>query len=408
MSNNYFNKDLIKYLINKLGLNISRYKKNKHDQIVNLKPKGKSYGNALLGLIIDPFLLSVDEKISNKHTNHQESLEIANIFLELGYQVDVISKLRSNFIPSKKYTFYVNLRTNFKKISKYLNNDCIKIVHLDVSHWLFNNSSALSRTLDLQKRRGVALASHRHIKENYAIEHCDYATMLGNNFTISTYEYANKQIYRTNLPTCLIYDWPINKDFEKCRKNFLWFGSSGFVQKGLDLVLEAFADLSDCNLTVCGPIYDDEDFTREYHKELFETPNIFTKGWLDIDSREYIDTINNSIAIVFPSCAEGCNGGVVTCMQAGIIPIVSYQTGVDIDPEYGVLLEKTSIEEIKENVRRVSNFSGDILSSMARKAWEYARTNHTIKAFHRDYKNAVLDIVTRENEKSRNKIKLLD
>jgi len=402
----YLDKDLLKHLFHKLGISVSRYKKNKHDQVVSLKPDGKSHGKALLGLIIDPFLLDEGEEISNEHTNHQESMEIAKVFLELGYEVDVISKLRGIFIPKKKYTFYVNLRTNFKNVGKRLNDDCIKIAHLDTCHWSFSNHSATKRVLNLQKRRGKSLDSIRYITPNYAIEYCDYATTKGNKFTINTYGFANKKIYQTKIPTYRTYEWFDKKDYHNCKNNFLWFGSSGFVHKGLDLVLEAFADLPEHNLTVCGPILDDDDFKREYHSELFETPNITTKGWVDNDSQEFLDIAKNNVALIFPSCAEAFNGGVTTCMQAGIIPIVSRETGMDINSEYGIELEESSINEIKKTAQKFSELPELKIEDMSRKAWKYARNNHTIEKFHEDYKKAIQDIVSMENKKRSSEIKL--
>jgi hypothetical protein len=46
------------------------------------------------------------------------------------------------------------------------------------------------------------------------------------------------------------------------------------VHKGLDLVLEAFADMPEYHLTVCGPIQKEQDFERAYYRELYQVPNI--------------------------------------------------------------------------------------------------------------------------------------
>ncbi|MFN2372999.1 MAG: glycosyltransferase family 1 protein [Cyclonatronaceae bacterium] len=372
---------------------------------INLKPVGEIYGKALLALIIEPFLLSEDQKISSKHTNEQESLEIANVFLELGFEVDIISKLRQKFKPEKEYMFYVNHRTNFETHSASLNKDCIKIVHLDVSHWLFSNYAALKRTYELRERRKIAISSFRHITENKAIELCDYATMLGNDYTMGTYRYASKKIYHTSLPTYTTYDWPEGKDFEACKNRFLWFGSSGFVHKGLDLVLEIFSRSPHLHLTVCGPIDEDAEFRNTFHKELYDTPNITTLGWVDVASPRFVDIANNHVAIVFPSCAEGSNGGVITCMQAGLIPIVSVQSGVDVDPSYGLVLGKSDMEEIESKLAAVANLDAGTLKEMAHKAWSYARENNTITAFHEDYKRAIIDIVEQENARREKKIR---
>ncbi|MFU8862101.1 MAG: glycosyltransferase [Cyclonatronaceae bacterium] len=393
-------KKILKPVTDSIGYDIAIRKKNIHThKLINLKPAHKPYGRVLLGLILEPFLLNKDDKISSRHTNEKESQEIAKIFLELGYEADVISKLRSHYIPNKEYTFYVNLRTNFQGISEHLNPDCIKIVHLDISHWLFNNHAALKRSCDLQIRRGRTISSFRYMTENYAIEACDYATMKGNDFTMGTYKYAGKKIYRTNVPTYTTYDWPDDKNYRECRKNFLWFGSDGFVHKGLDLILEVFKNRPDLNLTVCGPIDKDPAFKKEFYNELCKTPNIVTKGWVDVDSQQFRDIVHDNTAIIFPSCAEGSNGGVITCMQAGLIPIVSVQSGVDVGPDYGLTLHDCSVAEIERKIDYISNLDAVSLKKMAEKSWEYARENHTINTFHRQYKNAIIDIIETENQK---------
>ena len=80
---------------------------------------------------------------------------------------------------------------------------------------------------------------------NLAIEHADCATILGNEFTINTFRYANKPLYPVPIVPAASYPWPDGKDFDACRKRFLWFGSGGLVRKGLDLVLEAFVGMPD-------------------------------------------------------------------------------------------------------------------------------------------------------------------
>ena len=122
-----------------------------------------------------------------------------------------------------------------------------------------------------------------------AIEHADCAAVLGNEFTISTYTYANKPIYRVPISAPFLYPWPEGKDFEACRRHFLWFGSHGFVHKGLDLVLDAFAEMPDYHLTVCGPIREEieKDFEKAFYKELYQTSNIRTLGWVDIGRPEF-------------------------------------------------------------------------------------------------------------------------
>lgn len=362
-------------------------------QVVTLKPEGPSRGNVLFSYINAPFLLKPGEPVPTSHTHYWESYQMVNTFLELGYSVDVINYTNRTFLPYKDYAFFIDARRNLERLAPLLNSACVKIMHIDTSHILFHNAGEASRLLALQQRRGVTLQPRRFEMPNLGIEHADCATMMGNSFTSKTYRYANKPIYCLPISTPVPYPWDDKKDFEACRKRFIWFGSGGMVHKGLDLVLDVFASMPDYHLTICGPVEREKDFERAYYKELYQTPNIHTVGWIDVTSPEFTAITNTSIGLIYPSCSEGQCGGVVTCLHAGLIPIVSPESGVDVSPDFGVYLDSCSLEEIKDAVRRVSALPPQQLRRMSRKAWEYARANHTRERFAEEYRKAIDRIV---------------
>lgn len=399
-------KRAIKYIARKFGLEITRYSNHQHERgFVSIKSENGYRGNMLLSYIVDPFLLKRDEPVSNAHHHDWLSWQIGKTFLDMGYSIDVVHYRNKKFIPKKKYAFFVGARTNFQRISELLNEDCVKIVHLDTAHWIYNNRAGYNRYLDVQERRGVTLRGHKLCEPNWAIEHADYATTnLGNQFNVSTYQYAKKPIFQIPLPSCSVYPFPENKNIDICRKHFLWFGSGGLVHKGLDLVLEAFTEMPDHHLTICGPIRvngkmnngcalkAEDDFEEAYYRELYETPNIHTIGWVDIDSSGFLEIMNNCIGIIFPSCSEGGGASVIACMQAGLIPVVSYETNVEVGG-FGVTLKNCSIEEIKNSVRTVSNLPVEKLKLMSQKAWKFARANNTRERFAEEYKRIITRII---------------
>jgi hypothetical protein len=369
-------------------------------RFVSLKPKQASRGNVLLCYENKGFFLKSGERIPNDHTNRWEAVQIAQTFLDLGYRVDVISENNDWFVPAKHYSFFVGNRINFDRIADSVNRDCVKILHIDTAHWLFNNSGEHQRLLELQRRKGVTLPTRRSLKPNLAIEQADYATILGNEFTVSTYAYANKALYRLPISSATLYPWPEDKDFEACRNHYLWLGGYGLVHKGLDLVLEAFTQMPDHHLTVCGPIHEESDFANAYEKELYRTPNIHTVGWIDLESPEFLEIRRRCIALIYPSCSEGQCGGVVTCLQAGLIPIISYESGVDVDG-FGVILKTCSTDTIKNSVRIMSSLTANELQSRAHKAWEYSRANHTRERFAEEYRKNISAILTRLGHQER-------
>lgn len=388
-------KTRIKESLKRIGVKITRYTHGLHDKEISLNPEKPSQGDVLISWLVEPFLLKPGEPMPDFHTQYWECAQIARTFLELGYSVDVINSDNETFYPRKHYSYFVGHRTNFDRISSLLRGDCVKIAHLDTAHWLFHNHSNYLRKYELQQRRGVVLKEwNRIVQPNLAIENADYAVMYGNQFTLDTYRYAHKPLYKLSISTCAIVPWPERKDYSVCRSNFLWFGSGGFVHKGLDLALEAFAEMPNYHLYVCGPLQKERDFVKAYYKELYETPNIHAVGWVDVDGPEFRGITDKCLGVVYPSCSEGQAGSVVACLHAGLIPIISYESGVDVE-DFGVILKDNSITTIKNTVQMVSDLPGEQLQQMARKAWEFARANHTRERFAEEYAKVVLNVMAK-------------
>lgn len=387
------------FLRSKFGLEIRRFEASQ--EMVSLWPEGDRKGDVLISYIVDPFRVDDESKISNSHTHHWESRLMATAFLEMGYAVDVISYLDQQFVPRKEYSLFLAARTNFERIATLLNPDCIKIAHLDTAHWLYNNTAVLQRALNVQQSHGVSLQSFKFIEFNWAIEQADYATVLGNQFTVDTYAYANKPVCRVPISSCGSYAWDEGKDFGQCRENFLWFGSQGFVHKGLDLVLEAFAAMPEQQLYVCGPIDDEPQFKRAFDRYLYATPNIHTVGWVDVESNNFRDICGKCVGLVYPSCAEGGGGSVIQCMHAGLIPIVSRQASVDIAEDYGIFIEQLSVEEIVRQVENLSSLTSAELQQMSRNAWEFARANHNRERFYKEFVRHMQNIIENRHGRQR-------
>lgn len=359
--------------------------------VVSLEPERDCCGYVLLSFITAPFLLEPGKPLANTHVVDFMALQIAETFLKLGYAVDVIDWDNREFKPKREYSFCIDLH-NLERLTPFLKKDCVKILHITGAHWLFSNGAEYKRLLALQGRRGITLTPRRIVPPSLGIEHADVATTSGNEFTISTFSYAGKVIHRMPVPTTGLYPFNLKKDFERHRNRFVWFGNAGMVHKGLDLVLEAFAQMPDHHLTVCGPVNKEKDFENAYAKELYHTPNIETVGWVDTDSQQFREITNNCVGVIFPSCAEGGGGSVVTCLHAGLIPIVSYESSIDVH-DFGFLLRDCSVNEIERSVRTASQLSPAELRERSRKAWEYARSYYTRENYvvcYRDFVGNVL------------------
>ena len=355
-------------------------------KVIELRSEKLNRGDVLLSFINEPFLLAREQAgFYGQHSHYGTALDMADAFLELGYNVDVIRWNNNEFLPQKDYTFFIDTRLNLGRIGPLLNKDCLKIMFIDTAHWLFHMTAQYRRLLALQQRKGVTLPLRKTVDPNWGIEHADCAVINGNAFTMSTYCYANKPLYWLPVVSPIVCPWPDQKDFHTCQKHFLWMGSLGLVHKGLDLVLDAFAELPEYHLTVCGPIQNEPEFERAYYKELYQTPNIHTLGWVETSSPAFGKIVNQCLGVIYPSCSEGGGGSVTTCMHAGLIPIVSYEASIDVD-DFGIILKDSSVEEIKNTIQSVSGFSTDRLEGMARRAWEAARAKYTRERFTEEFR----------------------
>jgi glycosyltransferase involved in cell wall biosynthesis len=158
-------------------------------------------------------------------------------------------------------------------------------------------------------------------------------------------------------------------------------------------VLEAFAGMPEYELTVCGPVKQEKRLETAYAQELYRTRNLHTIGWVKLDSPEFVAIANRCIAAVYASCSEGGGGSIITCMHAGLIPIVTHEASVDVDPSFGWKLQDASIEEIRNAVRAMASMPAADLRAMSRRAWEFARANHTRENFAAQYRNVIRQIL---------------
>lgn len=364
-------------------------------RVVSLRPAGEPVGAALLSYILDPFLLPAGRPVPRSHTHFWESLTIGRVLEELGFAVDVIHWKNQTFTPLRDYQLLVDVRLNLARLAPLAGPSCLAVLHAETAHPSFNNAAHLRRLEELRARRGVTLRPRTLIEDAGAVEHADCATVLGNDFTLDTYRFAGKPLYRVPIAQPLLFPFPGDKDFAACSKRFVWFGSQGLVHKGLDLVLDSFAARPDLHLTVCGPIEREQDFVRAFRRELYRTPNIETVGWVDLASERFRRLMCSTLAMVYPSCAEGGGGSVITCMHAGLIPVVSREASVDVAPDCGVLLADSSVLELTAAVVELSRRPPVELAAMARAAWRQARAFHTAERFEAGYRQAMLDVLFR-------------
>ena len=292
--------------------------------------KRKNKKSVLISYITTPFV----SKLSFSHTNQQECYTIASIFDELGYNVDVVNyDDRDIKIDYSKYSVLYGLGDPIENY--YLLNKIGKTVvmlYMPGSYLQYSNSLCAKRVKEFYQKTGLFYPNAaRIVASNWTWSHhmADLLIVLGNKTVVDTYS----QLEHHNIKNLNAFFYRNNtidiskKDFDKAKNNYLWFGNSGSIHKGLDLVLDYFSNNHECTLHVCGV---DEAETTTIFKTAFAKSNIINHGRVDVMGQEFANIMMKCGFCVYPSVSEGGAVSVLTCMgNGGLYPIITKSTGLD-------------------------------------------------------------------------------
>lgn len=312
---------------------------------------------------------------------------MTEVWREAGYRVEVCDYNDHSYLPPADCTVAVDIHDNLQRWVG-CGGSFHKVLHATGCHWRFQNDAEQRRLVALKDRKGADLQPRRQVAPSRAAELADEITVLGNTFTADTFRFAGKPITRIPISSAYEFPWPRDREFSRAKTRFLWLGSYGMVHKGLDLVLEAFRNMPDLHLTVCGRPEKEEDFYRLYETELRRTPNIELRGWTNLASPAFAEIARTHAAVIYPSCSEGGGGAVIHCMHAGLMPVVTQEASVDLGA-FGTCIEEGSVEAVKKAAEHVASLGSEEVESRARAAWEHARHNHTLEKFRADYREFV-------------------
>lgn len=365
---------------------------NKLWGIVHMPAQGKKKGDVLISYLTEPLTLAPWEPLSNFHTMYWECKEIANLFAKRGYAVDIINWNNAIFIPKKSYCVCIDVQNNLERLSRFLPKNCKKIMHIVSSYAEFQNIAENKRLDEMHRRRGVRLSARRTIPASQNPKFADFIEGFGNQTIHDTYKHFKKTIFPIPISAVKLFDFPEKKDFGSARKHFLWFGGGGMVHKGLDLLLEAFAENPSLHLHILGPIEAEKDFVMAYEKELRQKPNITTYGRINVASNAFKKKALKCAAVIYLSCSEGTSGSVIQAMHAGLVPIITPETG--ISPDAGcIILKNPTVQSINKTINEFATLPADMIKNMARNSWLYVRAHHTRKNFSKEYARFIDEVL---------------
>lgn len=343
-------------------------------EIRTIEPPEGTYrrGRVLFSYLPDAVFLGPKHLIMEGHSNYWESREIAHIFARHGFSVDAVAWNNLTFYPRREdYTVLFDIAINLQRWTPLFPESVKKLMHITGSYWYYSFQAEMARIDALRERRSVLYAPKRIVLypelHELSISQADACTLIGNQHTLGTFPAK----YHSKIRTVTVSATPVLRpkradNYVPLERGFLWFFGSGAVHKGLDLVLEVFARNPHLTLHVVGSVFSEPDFVRIYRKELLETNNIHYHGFLPARSSAFADILDQCFCFVAPSCSEGISPAVATCLQAGLLPIISQDVGVTLPDDCGVTLERCDVDTLEEAVLSCFATSSEALERQIR------------------------------------------
>ncbi|MGR6503008.1 glycosyltransferase [Shewanella sp. Koi 1] len=329
-----------------------------------------------------------------KHSNYNESLVIAKLFDELGYQVDVVNnnRLTKRDIASYDLVFGEGLPL-YQAIS--LPNPPKTIYYGTGSHPFHCTEQSYKRLINFyHKYSCIALSSLRTSDRRWglAASMADAVICIGNEITKKTFIEHGARIVFTVDPSYIqrkdALEIGESKNFEECRKSMLWFGSYGLLHKGLDLAVDAFKNRPDWTLHICGFTPDEQ-----YLLDTLElTDNIIVHGFIDVFSDDFKFIANQCGFVILPSCSEGTATSVITAVANGaMIPTVTKECGFDVGTT-GFIIELSSAD-IESKLTLLDEIESKFLKEFALTAQLSAINRYTTDNFKSSVKSNLENIL---------------
>lgn len=362
-----------------------------------------SRGRVLISYLAEPLWHTENSPYFDYHSNRWESLQIASIFSALGYDVDVIDYNDKRFIPRRQYQVVFDIYTNLARFTPLLGAGTIKLLHATGSDPVYQNAAEQARVDAVNQRRASHCVPRRQVDDPHtsrlALEHADFCSLIGNEHTLNTYPpHIRAKMTCVTVSTTRFGKSRTPQEFVPKDREFLWYFGTGAIHKGLDLLLEVFAEAQEFTLNIVGTIDHETDFLQTYDMHLRHSPNIRYYGALRTDSDEFRAIMRRVFCLAAPSCSEGISPAVATMLQLGVYPIISRDTGITLPEGLGIYLESCSIEEIRSALHEAYDMPEDQLRRDIGAIQAYAQEAYSRERFRSMMSSFIQKAIAEDNQ----------
>lgn len=391
-------KSIINILLNNFlsRLGYSLIKKKRSTKVISNVFNTAHQKTALLSYIKSVFE-NPQNKNDRKHTNHYTTYLIAEILNQEGYNVDVIDCGEEFLGDFNKYSLVIGLGKSLDEVLELRKDATVtKVIWFGTGcNPFFSNVITLKRLADFYKRNHkMIFSSSRYIKEDWPLQHevSDWILLHGASFAKSTYRSYN--ISTINAPV-FIYQSIVrsNDEWALAKQNYLWFGVGGLIHKGLDLLIDTFKDLKNCNLHICGNMEAEISFYDYYKSTIDTSVNIIYHGFVDVKSATFEKVLKDCAFVIFPSASEGNSPSVITCMaNGGLVPIVTKNADVDLNG-YGFTIDDFSVESVAKSIKQSEALTINELKEQSAKILDQTKQFNSFDYFKTDFKQKLQEAI---------------
>lgn len=322
--------------------------------------------------------------------------EIVRSLNENGYLVDIVDFTHEHK-PIKDYDMFVGHGGNCRSIIDHLREDTPILQYVSGLHWQAFNDESSERYNSFSIRKNVeSPLKFRRSFENQATGE-DYlsekATAL---FTINCPRMVNSygkhvpKFFYTGLgayPDARMKVDRQARNFKDGRKKFLYVGGTGGnIQKGADLIIDAFAQNPDLHLYIFCKI--EPELITASHKEL-NLPNIhFIHHWRHRPFRKILENLlQEMVFTVHAPINIGLGTAFMATLGEGFIPVgyLDYNG----PHESAILTHSWQVESLSTCIQEASRKSPEWCESASQLAREFYLKHCSPDAFHARFSELV-------------------
>ena len=153
-------------------------------------------------------------------------------------------------------------------------------------------------------------------------------------------------------------------------KNFIYYSGSGFLHKGLDLVIEFFIRNPNLKLYICSASYE-KKFLEFYNLSNFK--NISFLGNVKEESKKAKQLFNKCGFIISMNCSGGGSAALAVGRRYGLIPVVLKNE--DCNPKSCFFVKNENFKEMKKTINRALKLNKSQYMKLSRENQKISKEN---------------------------------